>query len=74
MSENDNNLQPDSVEHIFQILNDVKAADLPVTDAVDALAYWYHEAFQDGAIKVDEPEQQSGNLQFPPISEDDTWT
>lgn len=74
MYENENSLQPDSVEHIFQILNDVKAAELPVTDAVDALAYWYHEAFQDGEIQVGVPEKTGGNLQFPPISEGDIWT
>ena len=72
MSDN-NKLQPDSVEHIFQILNDVKAEGLPVTDAVDALAYWYHEAFQDGAIKVDEAEGAGENLQFPEVGED-IWT
>ncbi|ARU62727.1 hypothetical protein CBW65_18390 [Tumebacillus avium] len=44
-----------SIEHIFGILNDVKTAELPVSDALDSLAYWYHEAFQTGEINVEEP-------------------
>ncbi|ASS75421.1 hypothetical protein CIG75_10820 [Tumebacillus algifaecis] len=46
-----------TVEHIFEILNDVKTAKLPVSDAVDSLAYWYHEAFQTGEINVEEPSE-----------------
>ncbi|TCP59104.1 hypothetical protein EV586_101303 [Tumebacillus sp. BK434] len=51
----DQTLQGESIEHIFNILNDVKAAQLPVSDALDSLAYWYHEAFQTGEIDVEEP-------------------
>jgi len=45
----------DAVEQIFQILNDVKTEELPVSDAVDSLAYWFHEAFQSGEIAVERP-------------------
>lgn len=44
-----------SVDHIFSILEDVQTAKLPVSDAVDSLAYWYHQAFQTGEIDVEEP-------------------
>jgi hypothetical protein len=47
--------QGTTLAHIFEILNDVKEAKLPVSDAVDSLAYWYHEAFQTGEIHVEEP-------------------
>jgi hypothetical protein len=46
-----------SVEHIFEILNDVKTAKLPVSDAVDGLAYWFHEAFHIGEIAVEQPDE-----------------
>jgi hypothetical protein len=45
--------QTDAMEHIFQILNDVKTNELTVSDAVDSLAYWYHEAFVNGSIQVE---------------------
>ncbi|MCX7568856.1 hypothetical protein OS242_02635 [Tumebacillus sp. DT12] len=61
--------QEESVQHIFQILNDVKAADLPVSDAVDSLAYWFHEAFQKGEISVEEGEIDAEALQG-----EDVWT
>ena len=48
-----------SVEHIFEILNDVKAAKLPVSDAVDGLAYWFHEAFQTGEIAVEQMDENN---------------
>ncbi|HEU4963959.1 MAG TPA: hypothetical protein VFV52_08925 [Bacilli bacterium] len=51
--------QPGSVEHIFEILNDVKANGLPVSDAVDSLAYWYNEAFEHGDIQVEQPDGQA---------------
>lgn len=59
----------ESVEHIFQILNDVKAAQLPVSDAVDSLAYWFDEAFRSGEISV-EKTNPDANM----INGEDIWT
>ncbi|KEO80946.1 hypothetical protein [Tumebacillus flagellatus] len=59
----------ESVEHIFEILNDVKAAELPVSDAVDSLAYWFHEAFQSGEISVEQGEADANAL-----NGEDIWT
>ncbi|MBL0387987.1 hypothetical protein JJB07_15200 [Tumebacillus sp. ITR2] len=59
----------ESVEHIFEILNNVKAEELPVSDAVDSLAYWFHEAFQSGEISV-EPSDATDEM----INGEDIWT
>jgi len=61
--------QSDSVEHIVQILNDVLSEELPVSDAVDSLAYWFHAAFSKGEISVEqgEPDPDALNGQ-------DIWT
>jgi hypothetical protein len=61
--------QHDSVEHIMQILNDVKAEGLPVSDAIDSLAYWYHEAFQKGDIAVEQ-----GDVDAEALQGEDIWT
>ncbi|PWK06597.1 hypothetical protein [Tumebacillus permanentifrigoris] len=63
------NLHAESVEHIFQILNDVKAEQLPVSDAVDSLAYWFHEAFERGEIGVEKtvPDDEQ-------INDEGMWT
>jgi hypothetical protein len=63
------NPNPESVAHIFEILNDVKAEQLPVSDAVDSLAYWYHEAFQSGEISVEKPDPDADM-----INGEDIWT
>ena len=68
--------QADAVEHIFQILNDVKGEDLPVSDAVDSLAYWYHEAFAQGDISVEPGEGKSASedTEFGDLSGGEYWT
>lgn len=69
MDRNDEMPQHDSVEQIMQILNDVQAESLPVSDALDSLAYWYHEAFQKGDIAVEQPDPDADMLQG-----EDIWT
>lgn len=52
-------MEEESVRHIFDILKDVQQNALPVSDAVDSLAYWYHEAFQQGDIDVEQPDPEA---------------
>ncbi|MGZ4106082.1 MAG: hypothetical protein ACXVDE_01615 [Tumebacillaceae bacterium] len=69
MDRRDDVPQHDSVEHIMGILNDVKSEALPVSDALDSLAYWYHEAFQSGDIAIEQGDADADVLQG-----EDIWT
>jgi len=60
--------QPESLEQIFEILNDVKTDKVPVSDALDSLAYWFHEAFQSGEISVEQGDDAG------PFEGEDIWT
>lgn len=59
MYNREDQMSQESLDHIFSILNNVKDDSLPVSDALDTLAYWFHEAFQSGEISVEQPDPEA---------------